>query len=146
MPVYFYTATDTYGCFSNFAPYGVVIDGRYWPTVEHYFQAMKFTDAAHQDRIARARTPKEAKALGLERKIPIRPDWDDIRDDIMRRAVLKKFQTHTEIKAILLSTGEDNLIESSPSDHYWGCGADGSGKNMLGHILMEVRDQLRDEG
>lgn len=74
MPIYFYTARDEYGCFSNFSPYGVEIDGRYWPTVEHYFQAQKFTHLAHQERIARARTPKEAKRLGWDRTVPMRDD------------------------------------------------------------------------
>lgn len=70
----FYPARDEYGCFSNFSPHGVEIDGRCWPTVEHYFQARKFTDLAHQERIARSRTPKEAKTLGWDRTVPMRDD------------------------------------------------------------------------
>ena len=143
MPIYFFKPQDEYGCFSNFSPHGVELDGRYWPTVEHYFQAQKFTDAAHKDRIARSATPKDAKTLGWDRNVPIRQDWDQVRDDVMLFAVLKKFRTHQTIRHTLLSTGDEQLIENAQSDYYWGCGADGSGKNRLGQILMQVRSELR---
>jgi hypothetical protein len=64
-------------------------------------------------------------------------------DDIMRKAVLRKFETHKDIRDILLSTDNEEIVENSPIDFYWGCGSDGSGKNMLGIILMEVREILR---
>lgn len=50
----------------------------------------------------------------------------------MWEGVLCKFKTHTDIRNILLSTGNAEIVENSPIDFYWGCGADGSGKNMLG--------------
>jgi ribA/ribD-fused uncharacterized protein len=143
MTIYFYTPRDEYGCFSNFSPHGIELDGRYWPTVEHYFQAQKFTDPGHRERIATALTPKDAKTLGWDRKLGIRPDWDEIKDDVMLRAVRKKFATHERIRTILLATGDESLVENAPSDSYWGCGADGSGKNRLGEILMQVRAELR---
>ena len=61
----------------------------------------------------------------------------------MRGAVLRKFQTHADIRDILLGTGSEDLVENAPGDFYWGCGADGSGLNKLGKILMDVREQLR---
>ena len=61
----------------------------------------------------------------------------------MRRAVLKKFQTHPELRLLLLSTGREEIVENASGDYYWGCGADGSGKNMLGKILQEVRSQIQ---
>ena len=143
MTIYFYAARDEYGCFSNFSPHGLELGGRYWPTVEHCFQAQKFTDVANQERIARAGTPKDAKSLGWDRNVPIRPDWDQVRDDVILDAVRKKFRTHEEIRDTLLSTGDEQLVENAPSDYYWECGADGSGKNRLGQILMQVRSELR---
>src|SRR5262245_5801353 len=109
MAIYFYTTTDKYGGFSNFSRHGITLDRKYWPTVEHFFQAQKFLDLEHQNRIAKARTPKEAKQLGWDRSIPIRDDWDEIRDEIMRKAVLKKFETHKELKEMLLGTGDEEL-------------------------------------
>lgn len=91
------------------------------------------------------KTPKEAANLGRNRSLPLRSDWEQVKDDMMRKAVLQKFKTHAEIREILLSTGNELLVENSPVDYYWGCGKDGSGKNKLGQILTEVRDILRRE-
>jgi ribA/ribD-fused uncharacterized protein len=147
MPVYFYSPLEEpYGCFSNFSPHGVDLDDLWWPTVEHYFQAQKFPGTPHPEAIRRAGSPKTAKALGRSRTHPLRPDWEAVKDEVMRRAVLRKFELHRGIRELLLSTGEEELIENAPSDCYWGCGRDGSGKNMLGKILMEVRETLRGRG
>lgn len=145
MTIYFYTTADEYGFLSNFAPYGVAFRDRYWPTVEHYFQAQKFPDApAHQAKIARAQTPKQAKALGWDRSVPLRQDWETVKEAVMKTALLKKFQTHAQIREQLLATGDEDLVENAPGDYFWGCGADGSGLNRLGMLLMEVRAELRD--
>lgn len=77
------------------------------------------------------------------RALSLRPDWEQVKDDVMRLAVLKKFQTHADIQEILLSTSDELLVENSPIDYYWGCGKDGTGKNRLGQIVMEVREILR---
>jgi ribA/ribD-fused uncharacterized protein len=143
MPVYFYTTTDAYGCFSNFSRHGFELDGRYWPTAEHYFQAQKFAGTEYADHVARARSPKEAAARGRSRAVPLRADWEAVKDDIMRAAVRRKFEAHGDIRAVLLGTGDEELVENAPGDFYWGCGSDGSGRNMLGRILMEVRAGLR---
>ncbi|MEM9951577.1 MAG: NADAR family protein [Chloroflexota bacterium] len=142
MPIYFYTTGEPYGEFSNFSRHGFELDEHYWKTSEHYFQAMKFEGTPYYDKVREARTPKEAAKLGRRRDFPLRKDWEDVKDDVMRRAVLKKFQTHQSLKELLLSTGDEEIVENAPSDYYWGCGYDGSGKNMLGVILMEVRNQL----
>lgn len=146
MTIYFYTAGEEYGCFSNFSRHGFEIDEVYWKTSEHYFQAQKFAGTVYADKVREARSPKEAAELGRRRDFPLRDDWEAVKDDVMRRAVLKKFQTHDEIAYILLQTGDEHIVENAPGDYYWGCGKDGTGKNMLGRILMEVRDQLRQSG
>ncbi len=145
MTIYFYSQTDRYAELSNFAPFGVALDDVWWPTVEHYFQAQKFLDADYRDRIRRARKPKDAKSLGRTRKIPLRDDWEQVKDDIMYRAVRKKFETHDELRQLLQRTGNETLVENAPMDGYWGCGPDGKGLNKLGLILMRVRAELRSE-
>ncbi len=140
--IYFYGKDETYGQFSNFASFGIEMDEVWWPTVEHYFQAQKFNDAAYRDRIAKASTPKQAKVLGLSRDYPLRDDWDAIKDEIMLVAVRKKFATHATLRKLLLSTGNARLAEAAPSDYYWGVGGDGSGLNKLGLILEAVRSEL----
>jgi N-glycosidase YbiA len=143
MTIYFYNTIGEYGCFSNFSPHGFELDELYWMTSEHYFQAQKFPNTLHLEEIRLAKTPKQAASMGRDRKRPLRPDWEQVKDDVMRKAVLRKFQTHGEIREILLFTGDEELVENAPGDYYWGSGKDGTGKNMLGIILMEVREILR---
>lgn len=61
----------------------------------------------------------------------------------MFRATLAKYETHADVRAVFLATGVEELVEESSTDYYWGCGADGSGQNRYGHVLMAVRAQLR---
>lgn len=145
MPIYFYSTRETYGCFSNFSSHGIELKGVWWPTTEHYFQAQKFADTPHEQAIRLAKTPKQAAEMGRDRKRPLRADWEQVKDDMMREAVRQKFRTHKDIQRILLDTGEEEIVENAPSDYYWGIGADGSGRNMLGKILMEVRAELQQE-
>lgn len=84
-----------------------------------------------------------AARLGRSRKVPIRSDWEERKDEFMYRAVLAKFQAHSDLKQLLSSTGQEEIIEKTTRDYYWGCGANGTGKNMLGRILMQVREELR---
>jgi ribA/ribD-fused uncharacterized protein len=143
MTIYFYSIREKpYGCFSNFSPHGIKIDGVWWPTVEHYFQAQKFAGTPHVEQIRRASTPKQAAQMGRDRKLPLRSDWEQVKDEVMFKAVLRKFETHQELRTLLLNTGQEEIVENAPGDYYWGCGADGSGQNQLGKTLMEVRSML----
>lgn len=146
MTIYFYNPRDKpYGCFSNFSRHSFRLDGKHWPTSEHYFQAQKFAGTPHLGDVLRAPSPSKAATIGQDRDRPLRKDWELVKDDVMRRAVLAKFQQNNDIGAVLLNTGDEELVENAPNDAYWGCGADGSGLNRLGQILMEVRARLREE-
>jgi ribA/ribD-fused uncharacterized protein len=141
-PIYFYSKTGPFYELSNFAPFGFECDGTFWPTVEHFFQAQKFTDPTYRERIRIAHTPKDARALGQSRQFPIHPQWESVREEIMLKALRLKFQ-RTELKAFLLATGQRPLVEASPFDHFWGAGQDGSGQNRLGQLLEQVRLELQ---
>jgi ribA/ribD-fused uncharacterized protein len=141
----FYRTQEPYGCFANFSRHGFELDGKYWKTSEHYFQAQKFVGTPFEEQVRLVETPKEAAIIGRDRNLPLRKDWEQIKDDVMRKAVLKKIEIHEMIKLVLLETGDEEIIEDSPVDYYWGCGANGSGKNMLGKILMEIRNELRQQ-
>ena len=143
MAIYFYSTQDTFGCFSNFSAHSVRLNGKTWPTAEHYFQSQKFAGTPDEEEIRLASSPMLAARMGRSRKRPLRPDWEDVKDDIMREVVLAKFQQHEDIRNVLLSTGNEEIVEKTTDDYYWGCGLDGTGKNMLGIILMEVRETLR---
>lgn len=79
----------------------------------------------------------------MTRAYPLRVDWEEIKEGIMLRAVLTKFQTHAKLTALLLSTGDRMIGENAPWDAYWGCGPDGTGQNKLRQILVTIREQLR---
>jgi len=140
----FYGRSFPYFEFSNFARnYPITINNVSWPTTEHYFQAQKFHDFELQKEIRCAKTPAIAANMGRDRSKPLRKDWEVIKDSIMREAVVAKFNQHPDLTELLLSTGEAKLVEHTEKDSYWGDGGDGSGKNKLGIILMEVRANLR---
>ncbi|MEV8326994.1 NADAR family protein [Kitasatospora sp. NPDC059811] len=146
MTIYFYGADEApHGCFSNFSPHPLHLDGHLWPTSEHYFQAQKFAGTRHADLVRRARTPLRAAELGRDPAGPLRRDWERVKDDVMRRAVAAKFREHPDIRAVLLATGDEELVEDTGTDHYWGRGRTGTGRNMLGRILMRTRTRLRAE-
>jgi N-glycosidase YbiA len=145
MEIKFYREGDEYGEFSNFAAYPINLDGKTWPTSEHYFQAQKFEDKASQEEIRGSNSPMKAARLGRDRKKKLRSDWESVKDDVMRKAVRAKFQQHEELRTLLLSTDSAKLIEHTENDKYWADGGDGSGKNMLGVILMEVRKEFQNE-
>jgi len=140
----FYESNKPYGEFSNFARFPVEVDGQVWPTSEHYYQAQKFMTPELQERIRQVGGPGMSKRMGGDRSLgTIRSDWDQVKDDIMRKVVRAKFKQHEELRTLLLSTGDAVIAEHTKNDKYWGDGGNGKGKNMLGVILMEVREELR---
>jgi len=145
MTIYFYKVKEPYGCFSNFSPHSIYLNGQDWLTVEHYYQAQKFFKSVDEKLICLIQacaTPEEAAKLGRDPSRQLRPDWEEVKTEIMREAVLVKFLTHIDIQAILLSTGDRLIVEDSPNDYYWGCGCDRTGQNHLGKILMSVRLEI----
>lgn len=73
------------------------------------------------------------KALGVK----IRPDWEEVKDDVMRIGLYAKFTQNPKLKEMLVKTNDSILEEASPYDSYWGTAK--NGKNMLGKLLMELR-------
>lgn len=138
----FYSETDDYGEFSNFARYPIRLKGKTWSTTEHYFQAQKFAGTDHEIKIQKAASPMKAAELGRTRKVKMRRNWNNIKDNIMLEALQAKFNQHLELKELLLATGDSVLVEHTENDSYWGDGGDGTGKNKLGKLLMKVRDEL----
>jgi ribA/ribD-fused uncharacterized protein len=138
----FYSKNPEYRELSNFYASPFTLDNKTWPSVEHYFQAMKFSsEPSYQEEIRKANTPAKAKSLGLSKEHPIRPDWDTEREGVMATALEAKFTQNESLKSLLLKTGTRTLEEASPSDSYWGVGR-GKGKNRLGVLLMNLRSKL----
>lgn len=140
-PVLFYAEADTYGEFSSWWPTEIELDGKRWPTTEHYFMAQKTTDKDERERIRKAPTPRRAKELG--RAVRLRKGWDGMKFEMMLTANRAKFTQHDDLRELLLSTG-DRPIHEDCDDPWWGGGPNfPNGKNMLGKVLMRVRSELR---
>ncbi|EYF00320.1 NADAR family protein [Chondromyces apiculatus] len=140
----FYGVDGPHGDFSNFAAHPIELQGKRWPTSEHYFQAQKFFDPEEQEKIRVVSSPMIAARMGRDRKKPLRADWEEVKCQVMREALEAKFGQHPDLAQLLLSTGDAKLVEHTENDAYWGDGGDGSGKNMLGILLMELRASLRE--
>lgn len=138
----FSSKTPSYKEFSNFYKAKMLLDGKEWPTVEHYFQAQKFqSNPEYQETIRSAKEPVKAKTLGSSKEFPIRTDWDSYRKEVMKKALKAKFEQNLPLKQMLLSTKNRPLVEAT-SDSYWGQGRNKKGQNTLGLMLMELRDNL----
>lgn len=129
----------SYAFLSNFYPSAVVMDGQLYPTVEHAFQAAKTLILEERYAIQSQPTPGKAKRMG--RRVTLRPGWDSFKDDVMLKLLEVKF-SNPELRAMLLATGSERLVEgNNHGDTYWGV-CRGVGKNRLGELLMQVRAKL----
>lgn len=127
---------------SNFYDSPIVHEGIRYPTVEHYYQAMKTEDLQVRKRISRLPHPAMAKKFG--RTVELRKDWENVKLDVMRDGLLLKFSTHENLRKLLLETGVAKLVEGNTwGDIYWGV-CRGRGQNHLGRLLMQVRTVLRE--
>jgi hypothetical protein len=139
--IYFWSRKQNdYGWLSNFYRAPITIEGKTWPTSEHYYQAMKTNDPKQQEMVWRLPTPKDAKFAGSH--LTLRPDWEEVKEGYMLTALRAKFSQHPELKRRLLATGDASLHEDSPWDKYWGY-VKGEGRDRLGVLLMQVREELR---
>ena len=145
MAIYFYKQYGELGYLANYSNHGFELDGKYWPTVEHYYQAQKFDDEELKEKIRQAETPKIASTIGRDRNNKVRENWEDVKRDIMLVGVLAKFRSHPDILKKLLDTGEQEIVENTDIDYYWGCGENKTGRNEFGKILVKAREILKKE-
>ena len=131
------------GPFSNFAYSPIHVDigwGEHeYSTVEHAFQAAKTTKDWQHHAVRTVATPSMAKQIG--RNVELRPDWEDVKYDVMLKCLRAKYAI-PYFRRQLLSTGYKEIREDSPTDRVWGW-RDG-GQNLLGKALMQVRAEIRE--
>ena len=130
---------------SNFFPVPVRIGDMVYPTSEHAYQALKTNDPNERAWIAATRTPFQAKTRG--RDVTLLSYWEDVKLEVMAEVLREKFRDET-LAAQLIATYPKELVEGNDwHDQYWGdchCGhCNGPGENMLGELLMTLRDELR---
>lgn len=138
----FYSTKDPYGEFSNFALYPVFVDGQWWATSEHYYQAHKYEKPDLIAWVKAAPSPLEAAIRGRDKNFEKRPDWNERKDEFMEKAVVDKFSRYPELKKLLLSTGTAKIFEHTKNDCYWGDCGDRTGQNKLGILLQKIRSTL----
>ena len=140
MSIEFSSKSNTHQELSNFYPAPFLLEGKIWPSVEHYFQAQKFpTDLGFQERIRQAATPQSAKRLGRTKSEHFRTDWNEQREYFMEKALEAKFAQNPTLQEILKTTYPLHLIERNPYDSYWASGKQGTGKNRMGALLEKLR-------
>ena len=170
MALKFWKEDKPEGYLSNFysrkhGPFSLLIDGKEWPTTEHYYQAQKFVMyPEYMEQIRVANTPYMSKILAnmevghqyawriklnkiiedaINKGVTMRNDWEVVKETVMKRALIEKFRQNEYLRQKLINTGSAILQEASPYDYYWGVGANGTGKNRLGILLMEVREMAK---
>ena len=142
--ILFYDKFQPYYDFTNFAPYPIVVERVIYPTSEHYFQAQKLIGTQHFHQILTNPSPRYAFEYARQEHVKpwIRKDWQEIKNNVMYKALYHKFTQYSTLATMLLQTGDKELIEDSPYDSYWGCGRDKQGMNVLGKLLMKLRKIL----
>jgi len=145
--VRFYRSSEKpYGAFSNLYRRPIVFEGATYPTSEHAYQAGKARKSAVRDWLLAAPSPAlvAMAAHGLY-YWDIVPGWSTNKFSRMREVLMAKFTQHDDLRELLVSTGNARLVESATVDNEvnrtWGK-VNGQGKNMLGILLMEVREEL----
>jgi ribA/ribD-fused uncharacterized protein len=121
-------------------------DGLTYKTTEHYYQAHKFPVGSESfEKVRTAKSARECADLGRTLPVDDIKKWDEVKDDVMRQALEYKFTQHQDLFEQLMSTGNEEIIEASPMDGYWGWGPDHNGRNQLGKELMELREKYREQ-
>lgn len=133
----FYKTAGRYGFLSNFSKHPVTMGKTPYYTSEHAYQAGKARNPNDAEMIRLAQTPMAAKKLA--QKCEIREGWEASKVEFMRTVLIAKLRSNPELVDLLLETGERKIIEDSPKDYFWGCGATGDGENHLGRLWMQIR-------
>lgn len=135
----FYSVKTAYGEFSNFALFPIEVEGLSWPSSEHYYQAQKFHEVELKERVRAAASPFLAAQIGRDPSLPMRADWDEVKDAVMLVALRAKFSQYPVLQELLRSTKTSHIYEHTKNDCYWADCGDRSGLNKLGEQLMQIR-------
>ena len=141
----FYKEFGELGYLANYSNHGFTKNGVFYKTVEHYYQSEKFSDPEIKKRIIDADTPKEASNIGRDRSNIRIPNFKEVKNQVMFDGILEKFRQHRDIAYKLIETRNRGIAEATVDEYYWGIGKDKSGKNVIGDILVKVRERIKEE-
>lgn len=141
--ILFYQSDTKWGELTNFSRHSIFLKGKIWKTVEHYYQAQKFSGTEFEEVIRTQETPMQAKQKAHELLVSHKVyGWEAKKESVMYEALLAKFTQNPELGELLKATKNRRLVEHSYDDGYWGDGKDGKGKNRLGFLLTRLRYEL----
>lgn len=154
--VLFYGTKGKYGCFSNFYPCTFVCDGVSYHCSEQYMmhqKALLFRNFDIAEAILAESDPLAMKKLGRQVRNYSEKWWGSKRVEIMRIGLKEKFKQNPELLEVLMSTEDAIIGEAAPRDVIWGTGKgkncinpnEWRGQNLLGKILMMVREDIKNE-
>ncbi|WP_371801801.1 NADAR family protein [Candidatus Lokiarchaeum ossiferum] len=145
--IFFYRASGKYGFLSNLYKAEIFFDGRNFPTSEHAYQFGKFLEPETAEWVMKAPKPHLVAIVshGLF-AWDIVPKWNLLKVKRMEEVIQAKFLQHPKLAKKLFQTGNAELIEKSKMDNFWGNGKKGNGKNMLGKLLMKIREEIKLRG
>jgi len=141
--VYFFaTAFDP---LNNWSGHAVKIWSKTFPTLEHGYHYRKYSETAPQVAAEILAAPSAWATMQIDRKHheKRRKDWEEVKVEIMTELMRAKVAQNEDVRACLLATGGKQLVKNSPFDEFWGSGAKGTGKNMVGEIFMQIRNELQ---
>lgn len=141
----FYKEFGELGYLANYSNHGFTKNGIFYKTVEHYYQSEKFDDPEIKKRIINAPTPKEASNIGRDRSNIRKENFKEIKNQVMFDGILEKFRQNRDITYKLIETRNKKIAEATIDEYYWGIGKDKSGKNVIGDILVKVRERIKRE-
>ncbi len=131
--------------FDNFSSFGIIMEGEFYPTVEHAYQAGKFFKSAPEiaEKIKRCLSAHEAQKIANANKDKQAEEWDEIKVDYMEKLLRLKLEQNPYVKQKLLQTKDYLICEDSPKDAFWGIGANRDGQNQLGKLWMKLREEIK---
>ncbi len=139
--------TREFFALDNFSSFGIIMNGLFYPTVEHAYQAGKFINTAPEiaEQIRCCLSAHEAKRIAHVHISKQAENWDDIKVDYMEKLLRLKLEQNPYVKQKLLQTKGYRICEDSPKDNFWGIGENRDGQNQLGRLWMKLRGEISTE-
>ncbi len=137
--------------FSPYTSHAVEVDGVLYPTVEHAYQCARYTDEKIKEEIRSATSPVKAWETSTKYKHLQIPEFKDenYKREVMKKMMRLKAIQHEEVKKALLDSGDLEIVKKivtyPPGDGFWDIGEDGKGRNEMGKIWMEIREEFKNE-
>ncbi|MGC9968903.1 MAG: NADAR family protein [Minisyncoccia bacterium] len=135
--------------FSPYTAHAIEIDGVVYPTVEHAYQCLRYTDKKIIDEIKNARSPVKAWEISTKYKHLQIPTFREHKRETMKMLMRARADQHEEVRKALLDSGDIQIVKHittyPPGDGWWDDGEDGKGLNHMGRIWMEIREELRNQ-